>query len=452
MKIRTNYNDIRKNTKKADTSKMKKPENPFNPNSAVVPALFAGRTDTAISMLRKFRQVKSGQSSSFIFTGERGIGKTALAKFVKYMVTINEEDFENLNFITSYYAVEKDQDFGYVLQTSLNQLTDQLPDKTLDRLQKRVGDFFKNGKFAIGAFGAKVEMDKKEREVQKQHLKDVAVSIFTNILKGIEEAEDPHNGILIIIDEAHNISDMSGIAMLLRNIATTLDINGLGRVSFLIIGYPHAIDLFFDGDPSAKRHFDNVFLDRMPLNEAKEILIKGFNEVNLKYDEKDLDNFIAYTGGYPHAVQVLGHNVVEKVYGDEILNAHWIEGVHLTAKELASKDFSNLYKFNKKTTSKEVLMDILAVVGKPVTRQELSSLTSDKNLSRTINELRKIGAIKIDKNTSKISLSSMLFNMAILFHISDKFTKENYLYDLRVEHNPALIQSNSSEQLLLNED
>ena len=41
---------------------------------------------------------------------------------------------------------------------------------------------------------------------------------------------------LVIIDEAHNINDLSGIAMLLRNIATTLDVNGLGKVSFLIIG------------------------------------------------------------------------------------------------------------------------------------------------------------------------------------------------------------------------
>lgn len=431
---------------------MMQPENPFNPNSPVVPALFAGRTNTVLSMLRKFRQVKSAQSSSFIFAGERGIGKTALAKFVKYMATANKEELESLNFITSYYAVEKDQDFEYVLQTSLNQLTDQLPEKTLTRLQKRVGDFFKNGKFAIGAFGTNIEIDQKERELQKQHLKDVAVSIFTNILMGIEEAEDPHNGILIIIDEAHNISNLSGIAMLLRNIATTLDVNGLGKVSFLIIGYPHAVEIFFEGDPSAKRHFDNVILDCMPLDEAKEILIKGFNEAKLKYDEKDLESFIAYTGGYPHAVQVLGHNVVEEVYGNEILTANWVAGVHKTAMELATKDFSNLYKFNKKTTAKESLMDILAVIGKPITRSELMEISSDGNLSRTIKSLIKIGAIKEDKETSKISLNSMLLNMAILFHISDKFINENYLYELREKYNPRLIQDNISEQMLLGQE
>lgn len=427
---------------------MKKPENPFNPNSTVMPALFAGRTEIVFSMLRKLRQVKSGQSSSFMFTGERGIGKTALAKFVKYMATTNKEEFEGLNFITSYYSVEKDQSFEYVLQTSLNQLTDQLPEKALDRLAKRLGDFFKNGKFAIGAFGGSIEIDKTSG-VEGQHLKDIAVSIFTNIFRGIEESSSQQNGILIIIDEIHNLRDLSGVAMLLRNIATTLDVSGLGKVSFLIIGYPHAIDSFFDGDPSAKRHFDNIKLNCMPLDEAKEILIKGFDEVELGHEEKDVQNFIAFTGGYPHAVQVLGHNVIEKVYGEKITTENWIDGIHQTAIELASKDFSNLYRFDKKTTVKESLMDILAVIGKPSTRHELSLLSDDKNLSRTINELKKSGAVKENKENSEISLSSMLLNMAILFHISDRFVKEDYLLDIRKKYNPNLIQSDSSMQMIL---
>jgi len=422
-------------------------KNPFNPNMTVTPSLFAGRTAMVMSMLRKLEQVKNGQSSSFVFTGERGIGKTALAKFVKFMATKNDPDFSSLNFVTSYYAVEKDQDFEYVLQAILNQLTDQLPQNTLDRLGKRLGDFFKNGKFAIGAFGGQLEIQKSQ-SVQNQHLKDIAVSIFTNILKGLEESESKNNGILIIIDEVHNLANLSGVAMLLRNIATTLDVNNLGKVSFLIIGYPYAIDSFFEGDPSAQRHFDPMFLVCMPLAEAKEILIKGFTESAVEYDQGDLDNFIVFTGGYPHAIQVLGHNVVESAEGNKITSASWVQGIHKTALELATKDFSNFYKFDKKPTSKELFMDILAVIGKPITRQELSEISDDTNLSRTINELKKIGAIKENKETSAISLVSMLLNMAILFHISDKFSKENYLYNVREKYNRSLIRGKPVEGVL----
>lgn len=420
--------------------------NPFNPNSTVTPTLFAGRGEIVLSMLRKLEQVKNGLSSSFVFEGERGIGKTALAKFVKYMATTNSSDWGNLNFLTTYYAVEKDQSFEYVLQTSLNQLTDQLPSATLDRLSKRVGAIFKNGKFSIGAFGAALEVDisKEEREIKQQHLKDIAVSIFTNILKGLEEGQASNSGILIIIDEIHNLKDINGVAMLLRNIVTTLDVNELGRVSFLAIGYPDGIERFFTGDPSAKRHFDPIKLECMRNNEAKEILKKGFDKINVTYEETDLDKYIGYAGGYPHAVQILGHHLVE-VDRDNNINADdWGQAISKTAIELISKDFSNMYRFNKRPYQKELTMDILAVAGKPISKAELQELANDTNPNRTFRELKKIGAIIEDKDDGKISLSSPLFNMAILLYLYPRFEKDRYLLDVRRKYDRLLIQESET--------
>ena len=48
----------------------------------------------------------------------------------------------------------------------------------------------------------------------------------------------------------------------------------------------------------------------MPLEEAIEVLTKGFDEVKVKYNKKEVSDFIMQTGGYPHSIQLLGHNVV----------------------------------------------------------------------------------------------------------------------------------------------
>lgn len=419
---------------------MNKP-NPFNPNSSVTPTLFAGRTEIVLSMLRKLEQIKEGRSSSFVFEGERGIGKTALAKFVKFMSTANKDQFGNLNFLTTYYAVEKGQNFEYVFQTSLNQLTDQLPDNTLERLGKRVGGLFKNGKFSFGAFGANLDIDMspEEKITKTQHIKDIAVSVFTNIIKGLEESEGSQNGILIVIDEVHNLENLEGVAMLLRNIATTLDVNDMGKVSFLIIGYPDGINKFFEGDPSAKRHFDPIRLGCMPLEEAKEVLIKGFKDINVTYDDSELNHFIGFTAGYPHSIQVLGHNLIEVDTDGKITIDDWNKAIARTTIELTTKDFSSLYKFDKKPTAKELLMDILAVISKPAQRNLLESLSLDTNLSRTINELKKVGSIKEDSQTGEISLNSALLNMAILLHLIPKFQTEDYLLKIREDYNTSLL-------------
>jgi hypothetical protein len=63
---------------------MSGPANPFNPNSVVTPTLFAGRHDQVFQILKKLTQVREGMPGSFVLQGERGIGKTALAKLIMY--------------------------------------------------------------------------------------------------------------------------------------------------------------------------------------------------------------------------------------------------------------------------------------------------------------------------------------------------------------------------------
>ncbi len=245
--------------------------------------------------------------ASFVLHGERGIGKTALAKLIKYLVT--EKPEEGLRpFLSSYYSVEKGQTLKSVLQESLNIITDQLDKKALDKLSERLGGLFKGGKFTIGAFSADFTG---KRQDENQILKDQIVSILTNIIKSSEQS----GGVLIIIDEAHNMSDINGAAQVIRSIATTLDINGHGKISFMVLGYSESIQSFFEGDLSAKRHFDSIPLGIMPLQEAIEVLTKGFDEIKMKYDKKDTKSFTIQTGGYPHSIQLLGHNFIRRLEG-----------------------------------------------------------------------------------------------------------------------------------------
>ncbi len=399
--------------------------NPFNPNSVVSTNLFAGRTEYVLKILRKMEQVKKGMPASFFLSGERGIGKTALAKLIMYIAENEDTDFGSLNFLTSYYTIDKGQNISAVLQASLNELTDKMSPNVLEALGKKLGSLLKNGKFTIGAFS----LEMKSTEEKNIVIRDQLISILSNLIEAIKKADEnkKRDGVLIVIDEVQNMSDIETCAQLLRGIITTLDVKSLGNIGFLLIGYKNALKDFFDGDPSARRQFDSIELGVMPVDEAKEVLVKGFKEAGVTWEQAALDNNILATGGYPHSIQLLGHNLLECDTDNQIDGSDWDKAIHRTAAELQRKDFAEMYDFHGKAGAREKILDVLAVAWQPLSKQEIMEYAEIKNVYQYLPDLQKRGSIKIDADTGNLFLHSRLFGIAILLKIMDKVKNENYL-------------------------
>ena len=159
----------------------------------------------------------------------------------------------------------------------------------------------------------------------------------------------------------------------------------------------------------------------MPDNEAKELLTKGFDEIQgLKYDSSSLDKYVVVAGGYPHSLQVLGHHLVEIDNDNNISNGDWNKAIVIFADELRSKDFSNLYSFIGKRTLREEIMNYLALSnGSIINKTSLGKALKGKNIyhKSALPQLIQKGAVKEDINTGQLSLHSELFKSAIRFHL-----------------------------------
>lgn len=393
--------------------------NPFNPNSVVAPNLFAGRALQINDICKKLSQVKHGMPSSFFIFGEKGIGKTALSKLIKYISSIEDKDLHELNFLTSYYSVEKGQTINSVLQASINGLTEQMDKTLVNAIGDRVGKLFNNGKFEIGAFGVSFGITTQEDIAQQEiSIKDQAVSILSNVIKSINKTEEkPKDGILVIIDEIHNIANIQNCASILRNIVTSLDVEGLGKISFLVIGYKEDMEKFFSIDTSARRTFDLTELKVMPIDEASEILKRGFKEVGVNWDETNFEKYLTVTGGYPHSVQMIGHNLIEEDTDNNIDEKDWMNVISKTAIQLQEKDFASMYTFKKPHSERDRVLVFLAENEEPVNKKELISKKITSNMYRSLIDLKNLGAIKEDDNED-IYLHSNLFRTAILFDLA----------------------------------
>lgn len=405
---------------------MKSKYNPFNPNGIVPPALFAGRTTQAITTLRKLSETKLGRSSSFFVYGEKGIGKSALASLIGESAKNRNPRLFDLNFVVAYYPVAKNQPFESVLESALNSLTDEVPSSWLGKIGERLGTLFKNGKFSLGAFGVSASVEAKTQETGVI-LRDQAISILSNLVAALREAGagDKRDGILIMIDEFQNLGDIEFAAPTLRGILSTLDFKRLGNVSFMLIGPEKAFDDFMAGDESARRAFDPVKLEVMPLSEAAEVLTKGFADAELSWDKDALARNIPVTGGYPHSIQVVGHHLVDLDDNGKIEQDDWEKAIHKTAIELQEKDFSRMYSFAGKQTGQEKILNVLALFGPRMSKSGLVKDCKDAyglaNAYQYLPALEKEGSIRI-LGDGRVELHSELFRTAILSVVFPQLT------------------------------
>ena len=406
--------------------------NPFNPNGIVSPSLFAGRIRQIDSILMKLSAVKEGMHSSFILHGERGIGKTALAKFIKYFASENENIYK-LNFKTSYYAVEKNQTLKNALEVSINRLVSDLPSSALQNIQLKIKNFFKNGRFTFRT--SLLEGDFKNKKIDNNFFKDETIQILSHLID-CSVCCDPNSkkdGFLIIIDEIHNLTDLESAAQNLRSILNTLDVDNKSYVSFLLIGYSDYAENLLKHEPSSKRLFDSIELKIMSEIESEELLKKGLDKVELTYEQKELSEFSKYAGGYPHSLQILGYNAYKMAKNRTIDKKVWLKAIVASAFTLKQNEFSNYYSFEGRKTLKEKIMNILASVHKPIDKSTLAKVLKGKNIyqEQYLPKLIAQGAVK-ENSSGVLSLQSTLFRSAILINLKED--DRNELGKLLIHH------------------
>lgn len=398
--------------------------NPFSPGGIVKSSLFGGRHQYILQILRKLKNVAQAKPASFYLYGERGIGKTALAKLISSIAAEKDDELNNLDFLVSYYSAQHNQNFKSILESSLNNIADQIDEPVLKRIGSRLGKVFKDGKFSIGAFGVTAEYhadSEKSKDSESITIKDQVVSILRNILAQIKDEnslENKKDGILFIIDEMDNVSDIEDCASIIRGITTELDFEDYGYISFLLIGYENGYEHFLRGDESIRRLIDPIQLKEMPDDEVIETFKKGFEVANIKWNADVLKDKVWMTGGYPLAIQVIGFHLIEADEDHFIDSEDWDKAASKSSKELIDKEYSMYFSFGSQTKkNKDKILFTLAVASTyldTLSTRDIQQLSKIKNPSQYVIQLLNSGVIFKNKNTGEFTIKRGLLRTAIL--------------------------------------
>ena len=287
--------------------------NPFAPTSPVNPGMFVGRIPELDRLESCLLQARAGRPVSFMITGERGIGKSSLLNYIKWVA----EGYIPASGVTlNFLVVDTDIDASTSRQGLLEKIRLGLEDK-LDKTESARSFLKDTWSFLqrVEAGGLKLKAaDRDEAEellLEKfcYALADLAARV-TSPDPGLFSAT--YDGILILIDEADNASHALGLGALLKLLTERLQRRGCSRLLFGLAGLPHLRDVLHESHPSSLRVFEEVPLDTLSDREVSRVIDLCLADADKENPTPttiadDARGFLIFLSeGYPHFIQQFG--------------------------------------------------------------------------------------------------------------------------------------------------
>lgn len=275
--------------------------------------LFVGRQE-AIERLRGLvRAADRGVFKAGFIAGERGIGKSSLASFVRHLC-------ERESRVTGCHVY-----LGGVRDVP------QMARRTFDRLLKdsidrpwhrQVLEFFGDRVRKVGLFGVSVELALSDRDL------DTIAGNFIRSIRQLLSSIEEKGTLLLILDDINGLATSAEFAHWLKSIvdevATATENT---RLCILVVGLEERRQELIENQPSLARVFDLIDISPWSDDEARQFYQRSFAAANVTVTPEGLNLLVRFTGGLP----VLAHEIGDAVWstaGSPAIAEHEIkEGV-----------------------------------------------------------------------------------------------------------------------------
>jgi Cdc6-like AAA superfamily ATPase len=317
--------------------------NPFNPKKPASPIYFAGRVREISTVVRCISQTFHGESENILVTGERGIGKTSLAYFVKHIAEKKEapDGFSpDFNFLVSFNQLKSKMSQDDVIQL----IVGDLKHLTLKTIPERMKKFF-DDEIKSFSFGKLFSLERKEKSINFSEE-------FARYLEAIwDRIQDRYTGLIIVLDEFDQLSALAGFASFWKSLYEKLDIDGYKKIMFVFVGLSRKLDPFFEDHPSVVRLFEHIEVSLMNAQESEQVINKALEQTNprVTISREAMEAIIRFSGGYPQFIQELGYATFEMDNDNHLDMRDFIRGVEGNEfyegaiKQLGRKLFDKMY-------------------------------------------------------------------------------------------------------------
>lgn len=289
-------------------------EKAFTPHTPVVDDLFCGRMKEIESIFEGL----SEKGNHIVLFGDRGVGKTSLARYSckKY----GEVENTDTNIMVSCCAND-------TFQSVIEKVFTELGIELVEAVQR--------------GSGAKIDVKCVEynREISRTIINTNKTDNPTWVANKLKDKEG-----VVIIDEFDTIKDpieKQKFSTLMKNLS-----DNSSNLSLLIVGISLSVDDLIEGHRSIDRCLSQVYLKRMTDDELLSIIQKGEDRTGLKFNEDVKKKIVEKSLGFPYYVHMLALEASKNAVlseRKEINNEDYENGLNNTIKKI-DHSLSEMYK------------------------------------------------------------------------------------------------------------
>ena len=365
-----------------------KESSPFTPGSPVPVELFVGRAEQIKELIRYVKQTLSGKQENVFLAGDRGIGKSSLASYLRYYVS----NRENILGIHVFLGRES------TLEGMVRHIFDQLLKETKGQEWfKDIAKFFGGYIKEIGLFGVSVSFSPPEQDL-KELVRNFPEAI-SNLLKKIKKQ---NRGLFIALDDINGLAEKEEFANWYKSFVDEVATRYKDfPVFIMLIGLPEKRDVLSKLQPSLMRIFRTVEIGRFSDSEVEQFLSQAFQRAGIKVEPEAMKLMVRYSSGLPFLMHEIG-DATFWIDEDEIISEKdAVKGIILAAQEVGQKYLNpKVYRAIRSPRYRSILRKLVEVpVSRNFNKKDVEARLNEegkKVFPNFLRRMKELGVIESD--------------------------------------------------------
>lgn len=300
---------------------------PFTPGNPVPIELFVGRQAKIEEIVRYVQQSSSGKEENVFLVGDRGIGKSSMASFLRYLVTTKNNMLGIHVFLGGVSTLEE------MVRHIFDQL---LKEAHTQAWYEKIAQLFGNHIRQVGLFDISVTFAPPEKD-----LRELVREFPVALNKLLQRLEGERAGLFIVLDDIDALVDNAEFANWYKSFADEIATHYKDfPVFIMLVGLAEKRDILANLQPSLMRIFRVVEIERLSDIEVQQFISKAFGKANIKVEAEAMEYMVDFSSGLP----IMMHEIGDATFWhdeDGVINKGDVLGGILTAAKNVGQKYLN---------------------------------------------------------------------------------------------------------------